>query len=166
MKLLTNHVLREHVAIGGLAALLLTPWIGWQGAMLFWLSNILIDMDHYLHFVYAHRGRIFRIREMFQYHQHLFDKVHRSDFLAIEIFHTVEFLALLGWASFWIWSWLQPIFWGAIFHTVVDFVHLCRHGIPFKRVYSFVEYAIRRNRLKRRGLAPDWVMTGSDRARR
>lgn len=160
MKFLMNHVMRDHVALGGAAALAALPWFGWRGSLLFWLANILIDLDHYLHFAYARRGKSLGVKEMFLFHQSLFDQVRRPDFLALEIFHTVEFMALLGWLSFGVLPSLQPVFWGMAFHIGVDFVHLAKLGVFTKRCNSCVEYVLRRNAMLRRSLSPDWVMNG------
>ena len=161
MNLLTHHVLRDHVLLGGVASLLLLPCLGPLGSFLFWLANIFVDADHYLHFLYACRGKSWGAGEMFRFHQTLFDNIRRPDFLAIEIFHTIEFLTLFGVLSLWAGNWMIPVFWGCIFHMLVDGVHLGRQGLLFKRVHSFVEYGIRRHRLMQKGLHPDWVMDGS-----
>ncbi len=150
MNLLGNHVQRDHCGVGGIAALLLVPVWGWSSSALFWLANIFLDTDHYIHYLYAHRGNNpWSVAAMFRYHQSLFEQAGRPDFLVLEIFHTFEFLGLLGWISFFFWRPLIPVFWGSVFHMVVDFFHLSYHKVTFARAYSFVEYGIRRDRLKK-----------------
>ncbi len=166
MKLLSHHVLRDHVLIGGIAALALMPCWGWQGSLLFWLANVFIDADHYLHFLYARRQDPWHAKGakgMFAYHQALFDQVRRPDFLALEIFHTAEFLLLTACLGFSLPA-LLPIFWGCVFHSAVDWVHLGRQGLLLKRVNSILEYAIRRRKMLSQGLDTGWVMGGGPNA--
>ncbi len=153
---LSHHVLRDHVLIGAAAALVFARSWGSQAGVLFWLANILIDGDHYLHFLIYNGLRDWTPGAMMRFHQALFVQAAREDFLAIEAFHTAEFVALAACAA-WRWPWLRPIFWGGLFHIVVDFVHLALHGIFAKRANSFLEFWLRCRRLKTRGLNPLWL---------
>ena len=157
MKPLANHVLRDHVLIGGIAALLLLPVLGHGGSFIFWLSTILIDLDHYLDFFLRTKFKYFSAQSMFRFHEELFKRRHRSDFLALEIFHTLEFAFLFGIISFkWIPA-LIPVFLGMTFHLFVDVIHLSRYGILHKRASSFVEFYLRRKQIRSRGENPDKV---------
>jgi len=155
MKPLMAHVLRDHVLLGGAAAVLLYPLWGFWPAFAFWLANILIDVDHYIHFLVLTRFEVLDFGTMFRLNEQAFQNRHRPDFLALEIFHTVEFLFVLGMVAFWLMPWLQPVFWGMLFHNLVDLVHLGRYGVLTKRTHSFMEYWIRSRRIRSRGGDPN-----------
>ena len=96
---------------------------------------------------------LWTIADMLNYHVHLFSHVREGNFLALEVFHTAEFLALFGWIAFYSnLSVLKGIFWGMMLHMAVDEIHLWRHGISFKRARSFLEYALRCRHLKKAGV--------------
>ncbi len=155
---LTNHVLRDHVLIGGLAAACLAPFWGPWESLAFWIATVMVDADHYLHYLSCTKGRHFGIGPMLRFHEELFSRRHRPELLVLEIFHTVEFVLLLGWAAFNYFQGLIPVFWGVVFHMAVDFIHLKRYGILSKRVNSFLEYEWRKKGLLKQGLDPSRLM--------
>ena len=157
MKALANHVLRDHVLFGGVLAAAIFPAFGWTGALAFWASTVLIDLDDYLNFIVHAQFRVWDPESMFRFHEALFERRHRSEFLAVEIFHTLEFVALLGLAAFWKRGILVPIFLGVLVHFVIDLIHLARYGILHKRSISFFEYGWRVRRMRARGLDPDVI---------
>lgn len=137
------HVLREHVLLGGVAAAGVWAWQGPRPAALFWVANIAIDADHYLHFLFAVRFREWTPQAMFRFHQGLFETAQRPDFYALEVFHTVEFVALAA-ALAWLFApALWPAVFGGLFHIVVDWVHLARLGLLDKRANSVIAYLMR-----------------------
>ncbi len=154
MKALSNHVIRDHVIIGGIAAWLATPILGTSGSLAFWVATVMVDIDHYFNFLWRAKFRVFGISPMFRYHEQLFEKRHRPEFLAIEVFHTIEFIFLFGWTALYFKGPLLGAFWGIVFHMLVDFVHLGRYGILTKRSISFVEYYWRRAKMKAGGKNP------------
>ena len=157
MKLLSGHVLRDHVIIGGLAAILSLPLFGGWGSFAFWMANVFIDLDHYMRFVYYTGFKVFGIGPMLRYHDKVFEHRKHPEFLSIEIFHTAEFLILIGVLAIWVFPGLWPIFWGFAFHVVVDFVHLGRFRMLAVRSNSFVEYFVRRKKMLAEGKNPDFV---------
>ena len=157
MKLLAGHVFRDHVLLGGLLALFLLPLLGAGGSLMFWLATVLVDLDHYLHFLFCIRFKSFSPRLMLQFHEEVFRRRGRPEFFALEIFHTVEFLFLAGIVSFLIFPALRPLFWGMVFHLAIDLVHLTRFGIFSKRTHSVVEYFWRRKKMHSEGKDPHSV---------
>lgn len=146
---------RDHVILGALGAAALYPWMGKHSAV-FWAASVLIDLDHYLDFLWHNRFTDLSVKRMFEYHVWLESQWKRPEFLNIEVFHTVELLvplfALAHWASS---PALLAVCMGFAFHISLDMVYLTRKGVPFIRAYSFTEYLIRRRMLiKRLGLAP------------
>jgi len=161
MNLLISHVLRDHVLLGGLVAFLLIPHWGKEASVVFWLSTIFIDLDHYVNFVIRAKRRIFDIPFMFRFHEAVFERRNRPEFLNLEPFHTLEFLLLVGLIAFGPLPILQPIFWGFVLHVVVDWAHLTRYRVFTKRAHTVVEYFLRRNKIRAQGMDPDAVFVES-----
>ena len=164
VKALANHVLRDHVLIGALAALAVLPFLGTGGSLVFWISTVMVDSDHYLDYLVRTRLKHPGIRPMFLFHEELFNRRHREEFLALEIFHTVEFMVLFAGVAFWGGGLLPSIFWGIAFHMAVDFVHGARYGILSKRSHSFIQYFWRRKQFLAQGKDPEAVFAEALRA--
>ena len=144
-----------HALSGGIVASLLIPVLG-VNSVVFWASSVLIDGDHYLDYIYRNRFKDFSVKRMFTFHELLFVKGEKKDFLGLNIMHTVEFLLLVYVASALTgWMWLKAVLWGMLFHMLVDLVYLYRQGRLFRRAISIIEYAIRWKRMKRQGLCPE-----------
>jgi hypothetical protein len=144
-----------HVVAGGVASAALIPVLGVNSAA-FFTASVLIDVDHYLDYVYRNNFTDFSIKRMFAFHDLLDEKISETPFVGLSVMHTVEFFllvyavaALTGLAA------IEAILWGLLFHMVLDLVYLYRQGILFRRALSIVEYVIRWNRLERQGLQPD-----------
>ena len=59
--------LTDHVILGGFASVVLYPAIGVDAAFLF-AGSVLIDVDHYLEYLYHNGFRDFSVTKMFRYH--------------------------------------------------------------------------------------------------
>ena len=93
---------------------------------------------------------------MFTFHELLFGKADKPDFLALNVSHTLEFILLVYVAGAVTgWMWLQAVLWGILFHMVFDLMYLYRQGRLFRRALSIIEYVIRWRRMKRQGLRPE-----------
>ncbi len=150
---------RDHVILGGAAAGALYPALG-ANAVIFWLASFLVDIDHYLDFLYHNGFTDFSFQRMLDYHRALYKLWPTPGFLNMEIFHTVEFVAPLYAVSRYLGSGaLEAVFWGILFHLALDMLFLLRAGAFFKRSHSIIEYLIRRRLLERRGLRPLDVYT-------
>lgn len=138
--------------LGGLASAAIYPVIG-ANALFFWLASFLIDIDHYLDYVYHNGFRDLGLKGMFDYHNALELFWNEPEFLNMEVFHTVEFLIPFYAISIWTGSTaMQVVFWGFIFHIVLDMVFLLKINILFKRTHSMVEYFVRKRMYAKRGL--------------
>ena len=145
---------KYHILIGTVVAAPLLPTFGPLASAGFLVGSLLIDSDHYLDFLVHNRFRSFSIRKMFLYHQHLFSRIRRADFLSLEIFHTIEFLGCMLGLSFLSGSLLlQAVTAGMITHALSDALYLKRIGALSSRAYSFVEYLIRKRRMVQQGIA-------------
>jgi hypothetical protein len=150
---------RDHLILGGAAAGALYPFLG-VNSVIFWLASVLVDIDHYLSFLYHNGFTDFSFRRMFAYHRALHSFCKKPDFINVEIFHTVEFVAPLYAVSRYLGAGaLEAVFWGILFHLALDILPLFRCGAFFKRSYSITEYLIRKRLLERRGLRPVDVYT-------
>ena len=110
-------------------------------ALVFSASVVLIDIDHYLHYIY--RKRNLSVRGMFLFYDEIWDR--RETVYGISVFHTTEVLLLLGGAGYW-YSVLWAVAAGFIFHMSFDFLHFFRHRVPFVRALSITEYFIRKKK--------------------
>ncbi|MFQ5735248.1 MAG: hypothetical protein ACE5GY_00110 [Thermodesulfobacteriota bacterium] len=145
---------RDHVIYGGAAAAALYPVLG-SGSLVFWGASVLIDVDHYIDFVYHNGLKDLSFMRMLEYHAVLRRWWRRPEFLNIEVFHTVEAIAPLALLSWWSGSPpLEAATLGMLFHIVLDTSSLVLSGVPFIRAHSVVEYIIRKRLLARRGLDP------------
>jgi len=79
--------------------------------------------------------------------------IRHKPFLCLHIFHTVEFLIVLGaLAAFWNNPAFSGVFWGSLAHMAIDFGHTLYHRVFFKRAISIVDYWVRSNRLRKKGV--------------
>jgi len=146
--------LTDHVILGGFASVVLYPAIGVDAAFLF-VGSVLIDVDHYLEYLYHNGFRDFSVTKMFRYHGALMHSWGRPDFLNFEAFHTVEFVMALFVVSLWTGSApVFAVFLGLVLHVICDMAFLLRLNIFRLRANSIIEYIIRKRRFERMGLRP------------
>ena len=147
--------LKDHILIGGIASLGLYPVLGVK-SIVFWIASILIDTDHYWDFLYHNNFRDFSIKNMVKYHSILFKKMHRPEFLGLNVFHTVESLAVVYFIALLLNSdVIMAVLWGMLFHLFLDLLYLSKNKALFKRALSIIEYRIRRKIMVGQGLSPD-----------
>ena len=146
---------KHHLLIGTAAAVPLLPIIGPAASVAFVIASVVvIDLDHYFDFLVHNRFRSFSIRKMFLYHKHLFARIKRPDFLGLDIFHTLEFLACMVGLSLWFDSpFLKAVTGGMVLHFLSDLIYLKWIGAFSARAHSFVEYLIRKHRMTKQGIA-------------
>ena len=150
--------LPEHVVLGGGVAWALSPVLGVQGSAIFWVASVLIDADHYGDYLQRNGFRDWSPRRMFEFHARVFPQIRRPDFLALNLCHTVEFFTFVYVAAAVLRSSvLWAVFWGMCFHLLLDVIWLAWHRAVFSRAFSLIEYAIRRRRMRDRGLDPNLV---------
>lgn len=128
-----THVIQSAASFGALY-----PVVGWN-ALYFSIPVVLIDLDHVLEFYMDTKS--LNPRGFFVYYG-ILDKNISSLWLGLNIFHTLEFYARLIALGFW-----HSSFWyilgGCLFHHSSDQYSLIKRGLPFCRVFSFVEYFVR-----------------------
>ena len=154
---LGNHVLRDHAGMGGICALVFAYFMGPLPAIAFWLTTLLVDVDHYLQFLVYGRLRHWSLPKFLNFHLYLFENVRGNDkLLTVHVFHTVEFFTFATAACVLLDA---PLLWGCLAglltHLVTDFWHLKRYGIYGRRANSYIEYFRRFNSLKNAGIDAD-----------
>ncbi len=150
----------SHVIIGGVASALLYPVLGTAGSVSFFGASVLVDIDHYLDYIYHNGFTDFSARKMFEYHEAIGGMLRRPEMLNVEIFHTVEFMLPLYLLSSYLDSTiLSAVFYGILLHIGLDMINLLRHGLFLRRCNSIVEYMVRRKAMARNGLVPRTIYT-------
>ena len=147
----------EHIFYGGFASLVLYPTCEKQ-SFFFFIGSILIDLDHYIDFLYYSRFKNWSIKKMFQFHGIMSKWKDKSDILALEAFHTTEFLTGLFLVAYYFHSKeLYLLFFGMIFHLGLDLIRLTQWKKVDLRALSFVEYWIRARKMIRSGIHPEKI---------
>jgi len=148
---------RDHIIIGAAASGALYPVMGLH-TLWFFGASFLIDIDHYFDFIYHNGCRDLSLKGMFGYHRYLVRYWRSPEFLSLEVFHTIEFMAPLYLIATALGSGaLKAVFWGAMMHIILDMIFLLRHKIFSRRSHSIIGYFITRGALKRQGYDPDGV---------
>jgi len=144
--------LRDHTIIGGAVSIILYPFIGLE-AVWFFGASVLIDIDHYIDFIYHNGMKDFSPARMFLYHKILSRWLKDPEFLNMEIFHTVEFLTfILALALISKSPALAAVFFGLMLHIALDVIFLFRHKVLNKRVHSIAGYFIKKRALPKKAL--------------
>lgn len=134
--------LKQHAIQASAGSVILAPFLGFD-VIIFFLSVILIDVDHYFEFVVVCRR--FGIKDMFRYYDWVLHGEHAI--YGLSVFHTAEMFLLLFTLGFWShYFWL--ILFGFSVHLVFDFYHLYIHNHLLHRAFSIIEYLIRSKGVK------------------
>ena len=149
--------LKHHIIYGGIASLCLFPKIGLLSGI-FLAASVLIDIDHYIDFLWKNRFTNFSFKKMFDYCNIIMGWNTRPGLLGLSIFHTAEVIGSIYLASLLLNSNIvKAIFWGMVFHMVLDILFLLKMGALFCRAFSFLEYVIRKRIMIKNGLSPDAI---------
>jgi len=148
--------LRQHLIIGGAAAIFIYFHWDWWRALLFFGAAVLIDADHYWDYLWRNKFADWSGWRMFRYYNLIEKHGTPKNFYGFSLIHTVEFFLLVFLlAKLWSPHFFMPIFWGMLFHLLLDVIYFARRGHFFIRAYSVVEYWIRKKRLIRQGVDSD-----------
>lgn len=133
----------QHLILGFLFSLILFvnfPQIGFIGFSLIILSTFLIDVDHYLFYVYKHKDLSLKnaykwFVKFTEERKKLSEKERKKYKHIIIIFHGVEFWVILALLSF-VHIFFFYIFIGVMFHIFLDMVALTRNKMGFSCILS------------------------------
>lgn len=129
-----------HLIQGALCSAILYPYIG-DKALLFGTSVVMIDLDHFIGY-YKDTGRL-SIKGLLEYHKILLNNL--DNLLGFNLFHTVECYIVLFIGSLYFPDMIWVLL-GFLFHHLFDQIQLLKLKRPFARVFSIVEYFIRKKR--------------------
>jgi hypothetical protein len=148
---------KEHVVYGAAASAALAPVFGPKVAY-FFAGSILIDVDHYIDYLYFGRFRSWGPSRMFRFHAKLARAKYEPKFCALEAFHTAEFfLGVLAVGLFFRSPEILLILGGMTFHLFLDLLRLHQSDALTVRALSFIEYAVRARNMRRSGIDPEAV---------
>ena len=133
--------LTQHIALTGVAAAALTPFLGGTELVLFAVGGVLIDVDHYL--LYIERRRNLSITGMFRYFNELQPIQSTISYVGLCVFHTVDFFVLLAVLAHF-YPVIYSLLAGCLFHFAIDLFDLRRKKVIFIRPYFLLEHFIRR----------------------
>lgn len=144
--------LTKHILLGSVIGIILYPIYKLQ-IIWFVAASVLIDVDHYGAFLIKNRFVNYNIKTMFRYYDTLIKWKSRKELLGINMFHTFEFMLVLGIFAYYFNSLIINMVWmGFLFHNICDFIYLYRLGIPDKRSYYYLEYFRRKNIFLKQGI--------------
>ena len=132
--------LQEHVKYTALGSAAMLPFFTLPQIISFAIGSIFVDIDHYLFYVF--RVKKLDLKSMFEYcnsNPPIKDKI---PYAGVFIFHTLEFLVVLGFASQY-YPLIGFILIGILFHMVLDTLHFASYNHVFFRAFSFIEHLIR-----------------------
>ncbi len=116
----------------------LYPFIG-ENVVPFGLAVIFIDLDHLIE--YVRDTRCLDVLGVFSYYDIIIKNIDRN-YLALSVFHTIEFFVLVFCLST-LFPVLTYVFFGMLWHMALDLFYIIKARKPFIRAYSLIEYFVR-----------------------
>jgi len=116
-----------HTILALIAYFLIQPFSGIQTALLFALSSVLIDVDHWFWAIYKakkwwlHEAYFWTLKDIERMKE--YEAKGRMPNQVLHVFHTAEFTTLLLAASFLL-PVLWPVFFGMAFHITCDMLEM------------------------------------------
>ncbi len=137
---------RWHILIGALFTVflwLVSPETSFFYLTLFFLSSVFIDLDHYLVAVYQNKSSslskslsYFSKQQQIELREHKQGLRNKGHFF---LFHTVEFLALVGVLGIFFTPFYY-IFIGLVFHSLLDLASMAYVGRIYRREFFFFNW--------------------------
>ncbi len=144
--------LKNHIIVGVVGTALFYPTFGPWHSIVFFLSSVLIDVDHYWDYLWKSKFADWSPARMFRYYDEATKERYNKNNLGFSLFHTLEvFLILYFTAQYFDYDLLITVLGGMSFHMIFDVLHMARQDLVFVRAYSIVEYFLRKNYMKRHG---------------
>lgn len=133
----------KHIIFGflfSLSLLILFPTIGIFNFLIIFLASFLIDVDHYLYYIFAKRNfSLKKARAWFMERHFQALRLSKSDKLKLRpapcIFHGIEAIVILFLLSF-ISEVFAYILLGFVFHQFLDLIDMVYYGFPFHHIGS------------------------------
>lgn len=117
------------------------PYISILGLLVIFLSSVLIDIDHYFYYIFKKRDlNLFRAYKWYIKNARKLCSLKREQmknlYIGIYFFHGVEILIILLLLGIYIHSFFIFIFFGFLFHLVVDILA----GILFEQRFDKISF--------------------------
>lgn len=142
----------QHIILGGIFSIILFvifPQIGFLGASIIFLSSVLIDVDHYIYYVYVKKDwNLFRAHKWFI---EMAPKIkatpvekRREYYYGLYIFHGAELLIMIIIFSLISYKLSLFLFLGFSFHLSLDLIHELKAKRGFYKVsflYNFFKFS-------------------------
>lgn len=127
-----------HIIVGIIVSFLLYPIYG-LNVLIILISNILIDVDHYLWYIF--RIKKYNLINAFNFYKDR--KLRKKYGRILHIFHTSEILAILIILSFYN-KFFFLILMGVVIHLILDVIYEFKMYIKNNdvRIWSFLEFLI------------------------
>lgn len=130
--------------IFSLILLTLFPRIGFFGFALILLSTVLIDVDHYLYYIYKKKD--ISLRNAIRWsvltgenYMKLSKKDKKGVYLGVYIFHGIEFVLILMFIMFYFnYSPILYLITGITFHHILDLIDLINKDMSTTKVFSLI----------------------------
>jgi len=132
---------KTHIVLGAIFSILLFFLldISLMNSLLIFFASFLIDVDHYLWYVFNKRD--FSLKRAFNWHVKTKDKSKYIPFM--HIFHTIEFIILLSILSFFFEIFLFFLI-GILFHSILDLISMFYDHSFNEREYSLIFYIFKK----------------------
>jgi len=145
---------KTHTLLGlifSLLTFLIFPEIGSQGFLIIWAASVLIDVDHYIYYVFVKKD--FSLIRAYKWCKLMTDEMIKTPHKEriklkdnlVFIFHGIESLVIFGILSFYHQIFLY-IWIGFLFHHLLDLISILSLNIKMKGHFgSFIYNFITRN---------------------
>ncbi len=132
-----------HTILAVIAYFIIQPYFGTQNALLFAISSVIIDIDHWFWAIYKnkkwlwlHEAYFWNLKEIKQ--MSIKEAKGKKVKPVLHVFHTIEFILLMLATSFFL-PVLWPVFWGIVFHNTCDTGRMLVKGIHSRRRWSLFQ---------------------------
>jgi len=121
--------------------LIILPYGNYLYLLIIFLSSVLIDIDHYL--LYVYRNKNLSLIKSWRWHIYLHNNLKESKIPFLHIFHTFEFIFLVFVLSLFykIFIW---IFIGLIFHVILDLYDMRKRKLYNQREWFLIKALLKR----------------------
>jgi hypothetical protein len=136
---------KKHFLYGAIVAVFLffVPFVNFWESLVFLVSTVLIDVDHYFYYVskkrkYDIKGayRWFKAKEKLWKALQPHDRKHY--YTGFYLFHGIEWLIIFFLLGYFCNSIFYFIFLGMLFHLILDWVMQERYSYPYRFKFSVI----------------------------
>lgn len=134
---------KKHLILGAIFSIILFilfPKIGFLGFFLILFSSVLIDVDHYIYYIYKKRD--FNISNSYKWYSkpikkwnNLSQEKRKEFYSGIFLFHGLEIIIILLFLIFY-FNFFIYILIGFLFHQILDFIDLIYKQASLYKIIS------------------------------